>query len=71
MAEQDVPALECALRCAAQSPPGYRGGRHLERGAKEALKTRRDQSPQALVVHEDSRINVEPQRLLSVESPNR
>ncbi len=29
----------------------------------------RDQSPQVLVVHEYSRIDVEPQRLLRVESP--
>ncbi len=36
---KDIPSLECALRCAAQSPPGCCGGRHLEMGVQEAVKT--------------------------------
>ncbi len=39
----DIPALECALRCAAQSPPDCVRGRHLERrgpgGNKDARET--------------------------------
>ncbi len=39
MQNPDIPSLGCVLRCAAQSPPGCCGGRHLERGVQEAVQT--------------------------------